>query len=311
MVSTAMHPKRTIITVISLGMILRGLCLAQPTQVGIDRTAGPARITVQGEANRDYTLVGSDLASTNWNFLATLALTNTSQTWMDSASATMPARFYRAVKLPNPTTPEHAEDFRLIDHQGISRSPYYYENATSVKAFVFIFTGNSCSNVQQLVTTIKSLRDQFTPQGVIFWMIAANPADNRSNLVTEANALGIDLPILHDRAQLVARTYRAVSTPEVVCVSKAGWSIFYRGTIDDRVGGNPVATTQSYLSNALTRFLAGGTVSPRETQTKGCDIPLASIPTPSYSTTIAPILVSKCVRCHSAGNFAMRFISKL
>lgn len=274
---------RQIIALLFAGVLLSGWCLAQPTQVGIDRNAGTARITVQGEANRDYSLVASDLASTNWNFLATLALTNTSQTWFDSASATMPSRFYRALKLPNPTTPEHAEDFRLIDHQGVSRSPYYYENATNIKAFVFIFTGNSCTNVQQMVSTIKSLRDQFTPQGVIFWMIAANPADNRSNLVTEANALGIDLPILHDRAQLVARTYHAVSTPEVVCVSKADWSIFYRGTIDDRMGSNPVATTQSYLSNALTRFLDGGTVSPRQTQIKGCDIPLASIPTPSYS----------------------------
>src|SRR5207247_2936301 len=119
--------------------------------------------------------------------------------------------FYRALQLANPVIPEFADDFRLIDHRGISRSLYYYENATNTKAVVLIFTGNGCTNVQQMVSTIKSLRDQFTPQGVIFWMIDANSADNRSNVVAEANALGIDLPILHDRAQLVANAYHAAT----------------------------------------------------------------------------------------------------
>jgi len=285
-------------------MILSGLCQAQPTQLGIDRQAGLSRITVQGASNRDYSLVASDPASTNWNFLATLTLTSATQTWFDSASTMMPTRFYRALKLASPTVPEPAEGFRLIDHQGISRSLYYYDNAANVKALVLIFTGNGCTNVQQMVPTIKSLRDQFAPQGVVFWMIDANPADNRSNLVTEASALGIDLPILHDRAQLVARAYHATTTPEVVCVSTFDWNIFYRGAMDDRIGSSPVSTTQYYLSNALASFLAGGTVTPRQTQTKGCAITLASIPTPSYSTQIAPLLLNKCVRCHSEGNFA-------
>jgi hypothetical protein len=216
----------------------------------------------------------------------------------------MPGRLYRALKLESPTVPEYADDFRLIDHQGKSRSLHYYENATNAKAFVLIFTGNGCSNVQQSVATIKSLRDQFTPLGVTFWMIDANPADNRSNIVTEANALGIDLPILHDRAQLVAHAYHANATPEAVCIDKVGWRIFYRGSIDDRIGSNPVSTTQYYLSNALASFLAGGTVTPRQTQTRGCDITLTSMPTPSYSTEIAPLLLDKCVRCHSPGNIA-------
>src|SRR5439155_15527108 len=100
--------------------MLCGLCHAQPTQLGIDRSAGPARITVLGETNRDYSLVASDMSSTNWNFLATLTLTNSSQTWFDSDSSQMPARFYRALKLDSATPPEFAYDFRLIDHQGKS-----------------------------------------------------------------------------------------------------------------------------------------------------------------------------------------------
>src|SRR5437660_11431582 len=107
-----------------------------------------------------------------------------------------------------------------------------------------------------MVPTIKSLRDQFGPQGVLFWMVDANAADDRSNIVTQANALGINLPILHDRAQLVANAFHASSTPEAVCIDKLGWPIFYRGAIDDRTGSTPVPTTQYYLSNALTSFLS-------------------------------------------------------
>src|SRR5882724_13081751 len=96
-------------------------CQAQPTQLGIDRNAGPARINVQGEANRDYTLQASDLLSPNWDFMATLSLTNSSQNWFDSASSLMPNRFYRAIKLDSPAL-ESVDDFRLIDTEGISRS---------------------------------------------------------------------------------------------------------------------------------------------------------------------------------------------
>jgi len=59
----------------------------------------------------------------------------------------MPYRFYRALKLNSPVMPEYADDFRLTDHQGISRSLYYLENDATVQAVVLIFTGNGCASV--------------------------------------------------------------------------------------------------------------------------------------------------------------------
>src|SRR5437867_8421683 len=95
------------IALASFSMILCGLCHAQPTQLGLDRNAGPARITLQGETNRDYSLQASDLASTNWSFLSTLSLFSSSQSWFDSASTALPSRFYRALKLDSPGIPEY------------------------------------------------------------------------------------------------------------------------------------------------------------------------------------------------------------
>jgi len=51
------------------GLFLCGICLAQPpTQLGVDHKTGITRITLQGETNRDYTLVGVDLSPGSSNF---------------------------------------------------------------------------------------------------------------------------------------------------------------------------------------------------------------------------------------------------
>ena len=49
----------------------------QPTTVNLDRSAGPARLWLNGEAGRDYTLQASDagMASNSWQFLITTPLT--------------------------------------------------------------------------------------------------------------------------------------------------------------------------------------------------------------------------------------------
>src|SRR5689334_12056629 len=97
------------------GMLFCATCPGQPpTQLGVDHKAGLTRINLQGETNRDYTLFGVDLSPGSSNFLATVTLTNSSQNWFDSDSATMPRRFYRALKLPSPTVRKYADDFRLI-----------------------------------------------------------------------------------------------------------------------------------------------------------------------------------------------------
>jgi len=278
----------------------------------IERNSGPARLGVIGEANHDYVLEVSagDISSNGWQPLITATLTNSPLMWFDSASALMPQRFYRAVKLTDPASPVIAPDFRLLDHLGRSRELKYHLADTNVRSIVLIFTGNGCGKVQEMVSAIKSLRDQFGPQGVLFWMVDANAADNRSNIVAEANARGIDLPILHDRAQLVAREYGARTTPEVFALKKVSdpwttnWAVFYRGAIDDRIGPSTTGTTQYYLANALAALLVGQPAAITSARADGCPLTFNPPQAASYSSDIAPLLQAKCVRCHSPGNIA-------
>ena len=280
---------------------------AQSPSLTIDRSAGPARIGIQGEPGAAYTLENStNLASGPWDFLLTLPLTNSLQTWFDSASVLAPRRFYRARRL-EALPVEYANDFRLIDHLGRSRSLYYHYDDPNVRAVVLVFTGNGCAKIRDMIPVIKSLTSQFASQGVLFWLVDSNPQDNRSNILAEAVSLGISNgpPILHDAAQLVGHTYHASTMPEAVGINMTDFSVFYRGAMDDRLGSNAVATTQSYLSNALVNFLAGGVVSPTATRPAGCAIPFSPrFANLLYSTDIAPLLADKCVRCHSPGNLA-------
>ncbi len=280
---------------------------AQAPSLTIDRSAGPARIGINGNIGAAYTLENStNLASGAWDFLLTAPLTNSLQTWFDSASMLAPRRFYRARRLDSLPV-EYADDFSLIDHLGRSQSLYYHSLNPNVRAIVLIFTGNGCATIRDMIPAIKSLTNQFAPQRVLFWLVDSYPQDNRSNILAEAVSLGISNgpPILHDAAQLVGRAYNASTASEVVAVSTADFSIFYRGTIDDRIGSNTVATTQSYLSNALAKFLAGGVVSPTATRPAGCTIPFSPRFTNLlYSTDIVPLLEAKCARCHNPGNIA-------
>jgi hypothetical protein len=286
--------------------------VAQPTQLRLDRDLGPVRITLDAEAGFDYRLEAAPALSPSdeWSFLGTFALDGGTSTWLDAQSASLPQRFYRAIKL-DAAPSEPAPDFRLIDHLGRSRRLFYYFGDTNFQAIVLVFTGNGCVKLREMAPAIKALTNRFASQSVVFWLIDSNTGDNRSNILVEATALGLSNgpPILHDAAQLVARTYGASATPEAIAINTATFSVFYRGAIDDRLGSNAIATTQHYLSNALTGFLAGTPVRLRESPAAGCAItlqpPYANV---SYAHDIAPLLQAKCVRCHSPGNigpFAM------
>src|SRR5262245_15235219 len=291
-----------------LNWFLVSFAVTQPARVTIDRSAGPVRLGLNGETGRYY-VVESRPNLSDPNSCAAVTYfppTHDFHSTYTVSSMTFGWRFFRVMSFDVTPPPVIANNFRLIDHQGRSHELYYHAgfNFATNTAVVLIFTGNSCPNVQQLISTIKSLRDQYAPRGVLFWMLDANARDSRSSIVAEANTQGIDLPILHDEAQIVARDCGATSTPEVICLNAADMSVFYRGAIEDRADAGTNGVVQSYLGTALDNFLVGRMVSPSQTLPRGCAVDYKPVPSVSYATHIAPLLRNKCVRCHSDGNIA-------
>jgi hypothetical protein len=278
--------------------------------LNIDRAIGPVEVSWDNEIGLEYQLEETSALTPDgpWNFLATLASPLTSGTlrWTDARSGQIPQRFYRTVQAPLAPEPL-APDFRLLDQLGRTRHLYYSFGASTPRAVVLIFSANGCSKLREMRPTLNALMSRFSGQGVQFWLIESNPLETRSNILVQATSMGWsnNPSILHDTAQVVTRTYGASALPEAVAINMAGLSIFYRGAIDDRVGPAAIATTQHYLSNALSGFLAAGPFSVRASRAEGCDIPWQPLgPVPSYADEIVPILQNRCVRCHSEGNIA-------
>src|SRR5207245_2307266 len=107
------------------------------------------------------------------------------------------------------------ENFSLRDHEGTTRELYGQAEA---RAIVLIFTSTGCPIVQKSVPKIKALRDTFGPKGVVFWLVNSNAQDDSTSIGDEAKDFGIDLPILMDQSQKVARALRASRTAEAVCI---------------------------------------------------------------------------------------------
>ena len=174
---------------------------------------------------------------------------------------------------PPNTSTRHAvvkvENFSLLDHEGKLRELYRQNEA---RAIVLIFTGTGCPIAQKSVPKLKALRDEFGSKGVVFWLIDSNAQDDLESIREEAVDFKIDLPILLDQSQVVAKFLGATRTAEAVCIQPKSWTVFYRGAIDDQFGYGTEKrwASHAYLKNALTSFLAGKKIATARTDVKGC-----------------------------------------
>ena len=197
-------------------------------------------------------------------------------------------------------------NFALLDHQG----RLHELRRSGGKAVVLFFTANGCPVVRQNVRKFKGLKEQFASQGVTFLFVNSSPGDTRDEISKEARELGVwHLPVLKDDSQGVARHLGIRRTAEIVALSTKDWTPFYRGALDDQMveGAQKPAAEEHYLEKALTSFLNNTPVLTAKTVARGCLIHFDGGEGPddapvSYSQAVAPILLSKCVHCHSAGN---------
>lgn len=201
-------------------------------------------------------------------------------------------------------------DFALLDHQGVFRHLYYYAKDPQTRAVVLFVHGNGCPLVRKRVPQLKRLRDTYVTNGVVFWMINANPQDRRADVAKEAAEFEIDMPILLDETQLVAKGLKITRTAEVIVLEPSTWRIRYRGAIDDRLNyeSQKPHAKHEFFKEALDALLAGRPIKTEQTSAPGCVITYSKTPVPSYTDAIAPILKANCVQCHTRGGigpFAM------
>ena len=208
----------------------------------------------------------------------------------------------------NHVSREKVDNFRLLDHLGKIHELYYYSNA---KAIVLITHGTGCAIVRLSIPQIKKLRDRYKKKGVLFFMINANPQDDHEGILKQAKEFDVDLPILIDETQLIAKSLGVSRTAEAVLIQPNDWTIAYRGAIDDQLGyeTQKADVSHNYLSDAINALINGKLIKIDKTNTKGCLIYFENMTSNttteiSYGKEVVSILENKCIACHREGGIA-------
>ncbi len=270
---------------------------AESLAPSLDPNCGLPRLLLRGSApGTRYAVQSSDQVGPNANWQTVLEVSPEGQdlSWIDAGANGRSHHFYRVDRLAADVPPP-VDNFALVDHAGVKHEVFREGGS---KAVVLIFTDNA--HLATGWAALKPLQAKYAGSGVQFWLI--NPRDSRADLAKAVAAGGISAPVLHDRAQVVSRAYRASASLEAVAISTATWDIIYRGAVGDTCDFPGAPVEQAYLDQSLSQFLADRPVLIQSAAPRGDALNLPTITTPSYARDIAPILQSKCVTCHRNGD---------
>lgn len=196
------------------------------------------------------------------------------------------------------------ENFALIDHEGKFHELDYYLKSPSVKGLVIFIQGNGCPLVQKRIPELNRMSEDFRNKGILFCMLNANRQDERAEILEEARAFDVKMPILIDEAQIVAQSLGVERTAESFLISAKGKKVVYRGAFDDRLSYQAAkpAAEKHFLKDAINDLLSDQEIDPAITNAPGCKITFPKFPEAlTYTRDIAPILAENCVTCHTKG----------
>ncbi|MBS0266602.1 MAG: redoxin domain-containing protein [Planctomycetes bacterium] len=145
----------------------------------------------------------------------------------------------------------------------------------SAAAIVFLFINTDCPIANRYAPTIARFYDRYRSQQVAFWLVYADPAEDRVRIQEHLREYELKPPALRDPEHNLVAYCRATKTPQAV-VFKSNGEVVYRGRIDDMFtdfGKRRAQATQHDLQDTLDTLLRGERIAFRETPVIGCDIP--------------------------------------
>lgn len=193
-----------------------------------------------------------------------------------------------------------ADDFMLLDHTGKAQKLYYEKDA---KAIVLIAHSSSCDMAEAKSTAYNALQSDYADQGVKVLMINSNAQDSRTAIANSAAQRGINLPILHDSAQIIGAALELSNTDEVLVIDPTSKRIVYRGAFDNgAVHSTDISASKHLVRDTVEALIAGQSVEVAAVAATGCAISYAhQDQVISYTDTIAPLLIDNCTGCHVKG----------
>ena len=185
---------------------------------------------------------------------------------------------------------ERIGDFALLDDQGKFHQLSYYGDYSAVAVLV---SGLSSKADQEQLSAFAAVAKAHADE-VVFWVLNPNPSTDRGAARTVLDDLQVDLPVLMDESQLVAKNLSAKAYGEVFVLNPQTATLMHRTNTADLT--QVLMTMTDGLTQASTQ-LASTTVT-------GEEIQYASVGSVSYNDDIVPILERNCVSCHHDGAIA-------
>jgi len=217
----------------------------------------------------------------------------------------------KASALPGASTTQTSPVGRRIEHlalRDVLGAPRSLDDWKDKQAIVVVFLCAECPLARQYAPKLDAMAQKYADKRVQFVGIDANPQDTLAELEHFQRVHKVGFPILRDPGTKVADEFGARRTPEVFLLDR-GHVVRYWGRIDDQFGigygrNKPV---HRWLEDALDAVLDGKNVQTAVVESVGCRIgrvnrqPKGDV---TYAKQIAPILQSRCVSCHQAGEIA-------
>ena len=185
---------------------------------------------------------------------------------------------------------ERIGDFALLDDQGKFHQLSYYGDYSAVAVLV---SGLSSKADQEQLSAFAAVAKAHADE-VVFLVLNPNPSTDRGAARTVLDDLQVDLPVLMDESQLVAKNLSAKAYSEVFVLNPQTATLMHRTNTADLT--QVLMTMTDGLTQASTQ-LASTTVT-------GEEIQYASVGAVSYNDDIVPILERNCVSCHHDGAIA-------
>ncbi len=201
---------------------------------------------------------------------------------------------------------EQISDFSLIDHRG----DFFQLSRETNSQAVVIMTFADNRDVRRAVSDLDDLAEQFSDQGVAFYLLNATGERDKDVIAEIADDDDIAYPILMDDTQLVAKELGVTNAIDVVILDPVSKELVFRGTLNDRFeeGSRARRASEHYVADALTAMLAGESVTATQVASKGEALDFSNrdqvASDISYAEDIAPILEQRCVSCHTEGGIA-------
>jgi peroxiredoxin len=157
----------------------------------------------------------------------------------------------------------------VLNGQNVSLDTY-----PSCQGIVIIFTSNSCPYDEHYRNRIKKLVTDFQDKVPVL-LVNANtePAESNENMIKKAQQLGIKIPYLADKDQLLMQRLGATKSPQAFLLknNNGKFTIVYNGAIDDNAQVE-ADVKHAYLKDAIDIMLANQNVTTAEVRPAGCTI---------------------------------------